>query len=279
MIAKKSNSNLVSKKQTSFIKKNFVTIFFIVCAGLVGLVVFYKLFIVKPTYIYVKVKVGQGLWWANTQKPSIWFLKAIQQAKEQKDLTGKPIAMIHTISYYPYYGSNQYDIYVTLRLKVSRGGGSNKTYLFNREAIGVGSAIDLEFSNVQFSGSIIDLSEKPIIDTYVEKKVYLTKKYAYPWEYDEIHIGDSFTNGKKTIFQILDKAKGKTNEIFVNDNGKLLSTETETYQYIIIKALMRVKVVDGQLLYAEEVIISPGRGVGIITNQSTLNDYFISKVE
>ena len=266
------------KNIITFIKKNYFLIIFAGCIGFVGVVAFYKLFISKPTYVYAKVKVGQGLWWATTQRPSLWFVRAIEQANEQKELTGKTLAKILNVTYYPYYGSGQYETYITAQLKVSKVGGTG-TYNFNRETIGVSSSIDLEFSNVQFSGTIIDLSETPIKDSYVEKTIYLTKKYSYPWEYDQIQLGDSLSNGKKKIFEVVDKAKGDTNEMFFNDLGKLVSTESETYRYIIIKAKVQVKNIDGQYIFGEEYVLSSGRSIPVVTNNLTLNDYTISKIE
>ena len=266
------------KNIITFIKKNYFLIIFAGCIGFVGVVAFYKLFISKPTYVYAKVKVGQGLWWATTQRPSLWCVRAIEQANEQKELTGKTLAKILNVTYYPYYGSGQYETYITAQLKVSKVGGTG-TYNFNRETIGVSSSIDLEFSNVQFSGTIIDLSETPIKDSYVEKTIYLTKKYSYPWEYDQIQLGDSLSNGKKKIFEVVDKAKGDTNEMFFNDLGKLVSTESETYRYIIIKAKVQVKNIDGQYIFGEEYVLSSGRSIPVVTNNLTLNDYTISKIE
>ncbi|MCX6732684.1 MAG: hypothetical protein NTV98_04045 [Candidatus Roizmanbacteria bacterium] len=261
-----------------FLKKNYFLLIFAGCIGFVGLFAFYKIFISKPTYIYVKVKVGQGLWWASTQRPNIWLVRAIEQAKEKKDITGKPLIKILNVSYYPYYGSGQYEVYVTARIMVSMVGSTN-TYNFNRETIGISSPIDFELPNTQFSGTIIDMSDQPIKENNVEKIIYLTKKYTYPWEFDEIELGDSFSNGKQIIFEILDKAKGETNEVLTNEIGKLISTDSETYRYIIIKAKIQVKEIDNKLFFAEELTISPGRGLGFITDHSTLNDYFVSKVE
>jgi hypothetical protein len=266
------------KTISSFIKKNYFLLIFIGCVGFVGLVAFYKLFISKPTYVYVKVKVGQGMWWATTQKPSLWFVKAIEQAKEQKDLAGKPLVKVLNVSYYPYYGSSQYDVYVTAKLKVSNVSGKG-TYNFNRETIGVSSPIDFEFPTIQYSGTITEMSQQPIKESYIEKTIYLAKKYAYPWEFDSIQVGDMLTNGNRTLFQITDKAKGETNEALVNETGKLISTDIETYQYIIIQAKVQLKKIDNQLIYGEEYSIAPGRSFGFTTNHISLNDYFVTKVE
>jgi len=257
---------------------HYLVLIIVGCVGFVGLVSVYKLYIKKPTHIYVKVKVGQGYWWASTQKPSMWYLKAIQAAKEEIDIMGKPIAKVLRVAYYPWYGSSQYDIYVTLQLSVSKV-GKQGVYNFNRETIGVGGPIDLEFKNVQFSGTIIALSEKPIVPITQTRVVYLSKKYTYPWEYDAIKIGDYFNDGNSNVIEILEKAKGETNEVVLNDMGRLLSAETETYRYILLKIKMRVRQEDVQILYGDEIIVSPGRSFGFITNEFTFNDYVVSKIE
>ncbi len=266
------------KNFTSFLKQYYFLIIFLGCIGFVGMVSAYKLFIAKPTYVYAKVKVGQGMWWATTQRPSLWFVKAIQHAKEQKDLTGKPVVKLLDTTYYPYFGSGQYDVYVTVQLKVSKVGNKG-TYNFNRETIGVSSPIDLEFPTVQFSGTIIELSDVPFHDKLVKKTVYLSKKYTYPWEFEEVKIGDTFNNGKQTVLTITDKSKGDTNEVLINDMGKLSASNVETYRYIILQTEMLLKQSGSQLIYGEETLISPGRGFGIATDRATLNDYVISKIE
>ena len=262
----------------SFAKKNYFLLIFVACIGFVGLVAFYKLFISKPTYVYTKVKVGQGMWWATTQRPNLWFVRAIQQAKEQKDLTGKPVAKILDVSYYPYFGSGQYDIYLTLQLKVSKV-GSTGTYNFNRATIGVGSAIDLEFPNTQFSGTILALSEHPFKETYVTKVIYLYKKAVNPWEYDQIQVGDYLFNGKERAFEILSKEKGPAISELLGQLGGQMTWDTQPYQYVQIKAKIRVKKEDNQYVFGEEYVLSPGRTFPVSLNDLTLNDYIITKVQ
>lgn len=263
-----------------FLKQHYFLCILIVCIGFVGIIVAYKLFIQKPIYLYAKVKVGQGTWWANTQRPSLWYVNAIQQANEQKDLTGVPVAKILDISYYPYYGNgpNQYDVYITVKIKVSRVGNMG-TYSFNRETIGVSSPIDLEFPNVQFSGTIIALAGKPFKDIYVDKIVYLYKKNVNPWEFNQVQVGDSFSNGKERVFEVMSKERGETNEVLLSDLGKEMYWDTEPYRYVQIKAKMRVKKVDGQYIFGEEYIISPGRNIPITLSNLTLNEYVVIKVD
>jgi len=284
-IQQKTANNQQLKAQSSklksaliFFKKNYFLFIIVGCVGFVGVVAFYKLFISKPTYVYAKIKVGQGLWWASTQKPSLWFIKAIQQAKEQKDLTGKPLVTLISTTYYPYYGSSQYDVYITVKLKVSVIGKTG-TYSFNRETIGVSSPIDLEFPNVQFSGTIIEISNTPIYEVTETKIVYLYKKNVNPWEYDQIQIGDFLSNGKENIFKVLAKERGETNDVLLSDLGKQINWDTEPYRYVKIKAIIKVKKEDGNYVFGEEAVVSPGRGLSLVLNNLTLNDYTIIKIE
>lgn len=262
----------------TFIKNHLVSIMVGLCIVGVGLYGGYKLFIQKPTYIYAKVKVGQGYWWASTQKPSMWFLKAIQNAKDKRDITGKPLAKIIGVTYYPYVTTGQYDVYVTVQLSVKKTKDKD-SYSFDREIIGVGSPIDLEFPNVQFSGTLIDISDKPITDSLIEKTVYISKKYAYPWEYDEIQVGDTFYNGKEKVFEVLEKTQAQTNEVLLNDLGRLNTSDTETYKYILVKARVKLKQINDQFFYGEEILISPGRPFFISTDHITLSEYVIASIE
>lgn len=262
----------------SFFKKNLIVLAIVFCISIVGGVSLYRLYIQEPTYIYIKVKVGQGYWWATTQKPNMWYIKAIQQAKEEKDMFGGPLATIMRVTYYPWYGTNSFDIFVTMRIKVTEV-GKKGLYSFKRETIGVSSPVEFEFENVQFSGTIVALSEDPIVPITENKIVYLSKKYTYPWEYDAIQVGDYFNDGNANVIEILDKAKGETNEIIVNEGGKLISSETEEYRHISLKIKMRVREEGGQIIYGDEIIISPGRVLGFVTNGFTFNDYVVSKIE
>ncbi len=156
----------------------------------------YRTYIIKPTYIYVKVKIGQGLWWASTIRPSNWFIQGLKKGMKEKDNTGKDLAEILSIRYYPWNGYNQYDIYLTLRLKVS-GSRTTNMYSFNRSTIGVGSPIDLAFPEAQFSGTIITLRRDPFMEKYEEKTVYFFNRDSLPFEYEAIKIGDYyFKQGK-----------------------------------------------------------------------------------
>ncbi|NMB84073.1 hypothetical protein GYA28_02180 [Candidatus Roizmanbacteria bacterium] len=273
-----------SKKAWKFLIKNYFIVIFIACIAFVGVVSAYKMFFSKPSYVYVKVKVGQGLWWASTQKPNIWFVNALKDIKEEKDLSGKPTVKVLKIEYYPsiyqsgYLG--QYDVYITAMLKVSQLGKSGK-YNFNRSTIGIGAPIDFEFSKVQFSGTITELSERPLNENYIEKTVYLTKKYASQLEYQDIKVGDEYSNGQEVIFKILEKSAGDINELNIIDrsDSETVDLLSEKRLTIFVKATIKVKKTDGKLIFAEEQMVVPQNRFIISTENFVFKDFFVSKIE
>jgi len=274
----KQKRNLFVDIVRLFVRKYYIYLILVGCVAFVGVFAVYKTYVSKPLYLYAKVKVGQGYWWASTQRPNQWFVNAIRNARVQNDLAGKPIAQVLRVDYYPYYGTNQFDVYVTLKLKVTKVGNKGM-YNFNRDMIGVAVPIDLEFPNVQFSGTIIELSEKPISSKLVAKTIYLTKKYSYPWEFDEIKVGDKFNNGHEDVIKIIDKAKSETNEVIRDDQGKLISSDVEKFNYITLKVKIMVRAEESRYVYGEETILLPIRGFDFITDGYIYNNFTIAKIE
>ena len=128
-------------------------------------------------------------------------------------------------------------------------------------------------------GTIIALSEDPPKDVYENKILYLYKKAVNPWEYDQIHIGDALTNGKEKIFEILDKEKGPAVGELLSQFGESLNWDTQPYQFVKIKVNVRLKKQDGQNVFGEEYVVSPGRVFPVSLNNLTLNDYTVIKVD
>jgi len=272
------NLGKLMKKFTKFAIDNYFISIFLACIAFVVLVSGYKLFFTKPAYIYVRVKVGQGLWWAQTQKPGSWFLEAIKRAKEEKDLIGQPAVQILSVTYYPWYGSGQYDVYVDAKLKVSRLGKTGK-YNFKRSTIGVGAPVDFEFSSSQFSGTIIDLEPQPIKDKYVEKTVYLIKPLAYTWEFDGIKIGDKFFNGETNVIQILDKSAVEHPSTITPSRYFIDETFSQTRTDIIVKLKLKGKIVDDKFIFGNDQVVTLGKNLYIATDNFSFTDYLVSKVE
>jgi hypothetical protein len=268
------------KKLWQFLVDNYFLAIFFAAIAFVGVISIYKLFFVKPTYVYVKVKVGQGLWWASTQKPSMWFIEGLKQAQKEteKELTGQPSAKILSIRYYPSYISNQYDVYITMRLKVNRLGKTGK-YNYKRSAIGVGSPIDFEFPSAQFSATVIQIGEKPIEDKLIEKTIILNKRAADPWEYDAIKIGDSYFNGEEQTFTIIDKSGKDTQSLYYDPTSSSVDNNLEAKKYIFVKAKIKVKSNQNNLIYGEEQVVSIGKIFNTATNNFQFENYRIASIE
>jgi hypothetical protein len=259
-----------------FLVNNSLILIFLACLVLLGLVAFRKLFMAKSRYIYVRVKVGQGLWWASTQKPSYWMVKAFKKGDIEKDLTGQPVTTIEAVRSYPWTNpsqtgdQSQFDVYLTLKLKVSPLGNSGK-YNYNRSTIGVGAPIDLEFPQLQVSGTVTDLSQNPFQDSYLEKVIYLANPYAYTWDYDNIKIGDSYFDGTEKVFEILDK--------YDSGLSQATGSSADTRRYTIVKARVKVKQVNDQYVFGEEQVVTVGKSLNISTVNAVFSNYVISKIE
>lgn len=276
--------NKYLKEMIRLVKRNGFIFIFSFILLFVLTVVGYRILFAKKTYVYVKVKVSQGYWWAATQKPSMWHIEALQKAKIEKGLSGNPTAELLQLTYYPWYNTpGQYDVYMVLKLVVSKLGKTDK-YIYKRSPIGVGAAIDFEFPLVQVSGTVIDMSTKPIVDKYVTKTVYMTKKDAYtkdyPYTYDNIKIGDKSFNGVTTIFQVLDKKlEPQIWSVSNNLTGSVVENRIETNQNIIVKAQVKGVLKNGRIFFAEEQALSEGKDINVSTTNYTFRDFIVSRIE
>ena len=183
-----------SKTISFFLDNWFLTIFF-VCIAFVGAVSVYKLLIKQENFVYARVKVSQGLWWASTQKPPNWLASSLKAGMIEKDLTGAPKAKILSVRSYPYW-STGYDIYLTLKLKVT-GRLKTGTVNFNRSTLAVGSPIEHTFPKVEITGTVIELSSRPFVENVKWQTITLVKPNAYQWEYDAIRVGDFYHDGQE----------------------------------------------------------------------------------
>lgn len=253
------------KKLLRFIKDYYFLLGILLCVFFVAVVAGYKLFIKKPTFLYTRVKIGQGLWWLQTSHPSLWYINSIQAGDEQRDLLGEPIATVVGVRHYPVVSSgpsgadqsDQYDGYIDLKLKVS---GNKKTgeFSFNRSTIGVGSSIDLQFPSSQFSGTITDMSLAPLENPTLEKTVYLAKRNASQWEYDTLRLNDTYFDGVNTVFKVLDKSY----------DGSTMS----------VKARIKVKQVGSSLIFGEEQVVNPGKSFNVSLPSISLSGFIVTSI-
>lgn len=252
----------------SLVQKNKFVFLFLLFFLFFNLIIFVRFSFSTTKYVYVKVRLGQGLWWVNA-RPNYWFLPALKKGEEERGLLGSPRAEILSVRYYTWNGPSLYDIYLTVRLKASYN-KTTKKYFYKRWQVAVGSPIDFEFPKAQVSGTVMDLSEKPFKEKYVTKIVTLIKTSAYsktnPYPYKNIKIGDKYFDGEDIIFEVLDK-KLKKNLWFVTDDQAIIHERNVYFtQDIILKAKIKVKIEGNKLVFAQDQIIHPGAQLKIVTD-------------
>lgn len=274
------NNNFESKikRSAKFLRKNYIISIFLACILFVGFIVVAKSVVSKTTYVYVKVKVGQGYWWVSSARPNIWYVNSIKKGDIAKDLLGNNIAQILNKRYYRYYSGDQYDAYLTLKLKAGYNKRTNQ-YTYDRSILSVASPIDVQFPQVDVSGVVISLSTKPFDEKEYEKTIYLSKRYAFPWEFEAINVGDSTFDGEDEIFKILDKQNIETSNITTDVYGTSNPTITEPKMYITVKAMVKLKKIGDQWILGEDQVISLGRNISISTPNLEFDGYLVSKIE
>ncbi len=256
---------------------------FIIISTLTIVFAFLKLTASNTQYIYVKVKVSQGFWWAATVKPNLWIAKSIKKGDSEYNLLGQPIAEVLEVRHYPYFPENQpyenkYNIYFTLKIGVDYNKRTQKV-IFKRSTLSVGSPIELDFPSTQITGTVIELSSKPFEDKYIEKVAYLTKRFALPWEFDAIKIGDTYFDGEDVVFKVLSKTRRNTTVISMDSYGNISPNNLEPNNYITVKAIVRAKSKNGQLFFGEEKVLNPGSPLAISTPNFRFENFVISKIE
>jgi hypothetical protein len=271
----------VGKFGKRIIKQNYIVLGFVLILILVGITTITKFFSQETAPIYIKLKVSQGLWWANTGRPPVWYLNALKVGDKQYDLLGSPIAEITRVRYYPYQkeevNETQYDVYLTVKLEVDKS-SRRGTYSFNRDSVVVGAPIELEFASAHVTGTTMEVSESLFQDEEVDAEVILTKRLAFPWEYDAIKIGDKYFDGSDNVFEITGKSTSNTSIISSDAYGSFSPRTSESLRYITIRAKLKVRSVDGRLIFGEEQEVKPGLPIFVTTPSYEIEKYLISSV-
>lgn len=267
------------------IKKNkyfsIITLLFIAMVVLVLGTSFVKTAISQEDYIYAKVKVSQGFWWASTQNPSVSFVNSIKKGETEYDLLGKPVAEVLEARYYPILSSRyqvRYDIFLTLRLAASYNNKTQK-YLFKRSTMAVGSPIELEFSSTQVSGEIIEISKEAFQENGLEKNIILTKRLAYPWEYDAIKIGDELFDGEEVVFRVTSKRALDTSLVDVSSYGNVNLSLRDPRKFIRVYGKIKLKEKGDRLIFGEEQVIIPGVEISLATENFVFDQFVVQEVK
>lgn len=239
----------MKNRKNTFSQKYFLIIF----VGITITTVFFavsKSFTAQQKYIYAKVKIGQGLWWAQTEKPQFWLAAGLKKGAE----------IIET-RYYPSGNNDEFEIYVSLKLRGSFDKKRGRFY-FNRSFVKVGSPLNLDLQTVQISGTIIALSNEPFKYIYEQKNITLVKKLVGS-EFQNAEIGDAYFDGTEPVFEI------KNKEIYQNEGG----------EYMRITANIKVKKTNEQLIFGESRIVITGRSLPLFTEKINLRDFIVDSIE
>lgn len=237
----------------------------------------------EPAYIYAKVKVGQGLWWAATTKPNIWIANGLQKGERTYGFLGRPKAEIIKVRKYPTDFSSQYDIYVTLKLAASYNEKTGE-YAYDRSILSIGSPIAIQFTKVNLTGSVMELSPKPIEEKFEEKIIYLVSRGGFmkdfPYRYDSIQSKDRYFDGEDVVFEVIEKTLEKNIWAEGNDlTSTFYEGEVTATQNIVVKARMKVQKKGDFYLYGEENVVNVNAYVPIATNNYLFESFNIRKIE
>lgn len=265
------------KKILKILRKNLIVTIFFACILFVGLVVLSRAFLAKQNYIYLKVKVGSGFWW-TASRPPMWYVSSIKEGEQEKDFLGRTTAQVLDKKYYPYFESNQYDIYLTVKVLVSFSQKSN-LYSYKRSTIAVGSPVEFDFPSIIVTGAVIAMQPGPFKEKYVDRVVTITKRSAFPWEFMSLPIGDKYTDGKQTVLEVVDKKAIGTTNIAADNYGNMNSGIVDDKQYISVRVKARLKEENGNLFYGEEQLIAVGKLVNFITDNYNFRDFTVSGIE
>jgi hypothetical protein len=265
------------------IPKSAPLMFVLFVIGFTLLVSFFKASFAPEEKMYVKVKLSQGFWWASSTKPDAWFIAGIKEGEAETDVLGNEIAKVVKVTHYPYIPmdrgfEDKYDIYITVEL-AAKYQGDTKEPVFKRSAISIGSPIELSFPSSQISGTIIDLSQTPFDENLVEKRITLTKRFAYPWEFQAISVGDTYNDGDTDVFRVLTKSQRRTSVLTPNSFGYLGTNTYEETSYITVEALVKAKEKNGQLIFGEDKILTNGNTLSVVTNNLVYDGYVVSSIK
>jgi hypothetical protein len=268
------------------LKKNkyfsIITLLFIAVTVLVTSTALVKTATSESDYIYAKVKISQGFWWASTQSPNVWFINSLKAGDTEYGLLGKPIAEVLELRYYPTMSlpkyRAQYDIFLTLKLAVDINTKTQK-YVFKRSTIGVGSPIEFEFPSAQISGSVIEMSKAPPKNRLVEKDIIITKKQGFPWEVEAIKIGDEQFDGEEVVFKVTAKQALTTSRIDVSPYGNVNLGLKDPRRYITVRGKIKVREKGDLLIFGEEQIVTPGAELSLVTKNFVFDQFLVQEVK
>ena len=275
----------ILKRLVRFFSKNYlISIFVLVAIVTLGLI-FYKSFLAKTNYAYVRVQINYPE--SYYTKPDIWLARSLKKGVSEEGLLGQKEAEVLGVTYYPNTNDltqTQLNIYLDLKLQVGYNASTGE-YSFQRNTIAVGSPITLNFSTTHIIGTILYIGNKPLANNYVDKTIYLVWtggfKKSSPYLYNSIKIGDAYFNGESDVFKIIDK-KLEENVFAVVNNFTSQVTEgsTDTTQDIVLVARVKLLKVNNLLVFGGSQIITEGESMNLVTDDGlNLSSFVISAIQ
>lgn len=257
------------------LKRNFIITIIVLVLFIVGVIILSKLIMGKDETVYVRVKVSQGLWWASTLKPSYWMVNSVKNGDKEINLTGKPVIEVLEVRSYPvnYIPSGQYDTYLDLKMLVDKNTNTG-IYIYKRSPLQIGSAIDFQLSKVAISGTVIELSDKPIFATREKKIISLKKRAMKLSDYESIQIGESYFDGEETILKILDKSYSDS---YANYTGINFPIESEKPIDIDLTLEIKLRNQNGVYFY-NDIPMKIGRELYLETTTNVLDNYILTDI-
>lgn len=269
----------LKKLTQKFIKSavdNYIISIFIVIVLMIGIISLIKLLKSDSEFVYAEVKVSQGLWWANVGKPAIWMVDSVHEGDTEVDGRGNVVSEIEEIRYYPARDDNLYDVYLLLKIKANYNENTSK-YTFKRSVIGLGSPIELEFPNLQVSGTVMNLSKQPIKYQLLEKEIVLSKRLVASQEYNAIKVGDSYSDGKEKVFEVVDKQLTDSYIVYSSE-GNNYPIEANIYKDVTLRAKIKVRVTNGLNIFGREQVIRAGKFFEISTSNFKYLEYKVESI-
>jgi hypothetical protein len=242
----------------------------------------------ESSYVYVKIKMSQGLWWASTTKPNLWLAKSINVGDKQTSFLDKTLAEITEIRYYPYISRNsdsisedKYNVYLTVKLSV--GTDSKGNFIYNRSNLIVGTPIEVETGKTQITGTVTEISPNEFPNNFVTKKVTLLKMMGYikgnPYPYLGITIGDKYFDGTENVVEIASKSLRGIGINSSDDFGVVREQTSKISQNIVIEANLKVRKIGDEYIFGEEKVLRNGEELYVPTDNFSFEGYVVSAIE
>lgn len=223
-------------------------------------IVFLTVFVVKffgrkKEFITIKVEVIKQNWLNNYDpygyRAPFWISDRVKIGQTEKDKVGKTIATLIDLENYE-RGDEEAELYLTLKIQATLDKRTG-IYYFKDKAVNLGSTIDLNLSNIEIRGQIIDNNVPQ--GGYPTKyfKVTARARNLDPWVYQKIVPGIKVYNRstKETVGEIIgvNLEKSSLQEIKTDDTGKYLTVAPEKNKDAIITLKLKTYQMDGKWFF------------------------------